>query len=158
MQGLMANENSGMRDLDFSRNMIANKGAEHLASYLSSQNCKLNRLNITECQITGLGAFNLCTGLRNCLSFRNFVADRNVFWYSTIFKPLSQAIGLYMQHIQLNSCKLGDRGASSIAEAIYKNKNILTVQLKSNGIGDNGGRSLGEAIQRKGIQIKVLDL
>jgi len=125
---------NSLRVLDLSQNPLGNMGVSSFSKFLKHENCKLKSLNILDCKFYGKAAEEFWASVRQSYNLETLIADNNDFSSSMVGKAICVAISISLIHLQLNNCKLGDKGGAAIAEAIARSKHLRVLQISSNGL------------------------
>jgi len=149
-------EKLSLKSLDLSRNNITGAGAQELAKGITS-NLSLTELNLSDNKVDDAGVASLAQALAAKPAITTCNLNGNQITGSGV-KSLSEHIGnneRSFSNLQLNNNKLGDDGASAVANLIKANSTITHVHLSGNGIGDSGVAALCSAL---GPDSLVVDL
>lgn len=115
--------------LDLSQNPLGNMGVTSFSKFLRHENCKLKSLNILDCKFYGKAAEGFWASVRQSYNLETLIADNNDFSSGMVGKAISLAISISLVHLQVNNCKLGDKGGAAIADAIARSKHLKVLQI-----------------------------
>jgi hypothetical protein len=110
-----------LKKLDLSSNKFGNKGAQALATMLTT-NATLMQLDLGDNSISNVGAEALATALRTNTS---------------------------LTQLSLGHNRIGPKGAQALATMLATNKTLMQLDLWSNSIGDEGKKALDDLKQRR---------
>lgn len=130
------NINTSLTDIDMSRNFIGNEGTDIVARHLAKKSC-LRELNLENCGLTANGCIQLSQALstNNCLLSKldlsnNFIGDTGA-------RKLSEAIeeNTSLRCLGLNMCEITNDGFERILDALECNKTLHALKLCYNRLG-----------------------
>ncbi|XP_071380517.1 NLR family CARD domain-containing protein 3-like [Centroberyx affinis] len=156
----LSSNTSGLEELDLSRNELDNSGVQLLSSGLQNPHCKLQRLRLRGCDITGEG----CESLASALSLnpshledldlsRNILGDQAVIQLSDFLRnPACQ-----LERLWLHGCGITGEGCVSLASALSLNPSQLKdLDLSQNRLRDWGVTQLSDFLRNPACQLERL--
>lgn len=149
---------SNLKELDISSNPLGNSGIDHLAKYLSHQDCSLKKLNVKECKYHWQANQNLFYSFKKNASLNAIIADRNDISNLRVMRYFAETIQGTLQYISLAGCSIGEEGGVYIGEGLGRTKWLKTLILKKNELRDETVKEIAEALQKSNVKLQYLDL
>ncbi|XP_077077526.1 NACHT, LRR and PYD domains-containing protein 3-like isoform X5 [Siphateles boraxobius] len=153
---------SHLRTLDLSKNKLGDSGIKQLSDLLENPHCKLERLGLCDCCVTGEGCVALASALRsNPSHLRTLDLSKNKLGDSGV-KQLSDLLeNLYckLELLGLSKCGVTDEGCVDLASALRSNPSHLRdLYLYGNKLGDSGVKLLKDLEDDPRYKLKMLVL
>ncbi|XP_077077522.1 NLR family CARD domain-containing protein 3-like isoform X2 [Siphateles boraxobius] len=153
---------SHLRTLDLSKNKLGDSGIKQLSDLLENPHCKLERLGLCDCCVTGEGCVALASALRsNPSHLRTLDLSKNKLGDSGV-KQLSDLLeNLYckLELLGLYRCGVTDEGCVALASALRSNPSHLRdLNLSENKLGDSGIKQLSAGLANPHCKLEILVL
>uniref|UniRef100_A0A8C4SUZ6 NACHT domain-containing protein n=1 Tax=Erpetoichthys calabaricus TaxID=27687 RepID=A0A8C4SUZ6_ERPCA len=155
---------SRLTELNLSKNKdMEDSGVEQLCEVLRSENCKLEKLNLSKCCLTSRCCSALCSALSSPhsrltelnLRENNKMEDSGV---DQLCEGL-RSENCKLEKLNLELCGLTSRCSSSLSSVLSSPHSQLTeLNLRFNSLGDAGARQLCECLRTPDCKLKTLSL
>ncbi|KAM9339229.1 dynein regulatory complex subunit 5 [Symphorus nematophorus] len=138
-------DHPSLRELDFSHNLIGDKGARAIGKLLTRS--QLETLNMCDNNITGPGA----KAIAHALSRNSTLLSLNLR-LNRLRDEGGQAISKallsnnILRHLHLGANEVTVPTAIALSEVIVQNKTLRSINLSCNNLGVDGGKALEEAM------------
>ncbi|XP_062393578.1 NACHT, LRR and PYD domains-containing protein 12-like [Sardina pilchardus] len=161
---LKTSHSSNLRVLDLSGNKLLDSGVEHLCSALCHHNCKLEELQLCECNLTDKSCSYLASALKTSHSSNLRVLDLS------LNKLLDSGVELLysalchhnrkLEDLRLDNCGLTDKSCSYLASALKTShsSNFRVLNLSYNELLDSGVEHLCSALCHQNCKLEELRL
>ncbi|KAL1267322.1 hypothetical protein QQF64_032685, partial [Cirrhinus molitorella] len=152
---------SHLRQLSLSGNKIGDLGVKRLCAVLKNPHCKLEKLQLVDCGITGEGCAALASALRsNSSHLRELSLSRNKLGDSVyLLSDVLQNPYCKMERLWLRCCGVTDEGCAALASALRSNPSHLRhLDLAGNKIGDLGVKHLCAGLKNPHCKLEKLQL
>ncbi|XP_073674462.1 NACHT, LRR and PYD domains-containing protein 3 [Garra rufa] len=153
---------SHLKELDLSRNKLSNSGVKILFDELQNPRCKLEKLWMRLCDITGEGCAALASALKaNSSHLRGLNLSGNKLG-DLGMKFLAD--GLENPHckleiMRLRDCRISHEGCAALASALgSKPSHLKELDLSGNKFGDTGLQKLSGYLQNSECNLEMLRL
>ncbi|MGH0168785.1 UNVERIFIED_CONTAM: hypothetical protein FKN15_055330, partial [Acipenser sinensis] len=158
---LCANQ-STLRELQLEGNNLGDSGVKLLFAALKDPNCKLEKLGLFECDLTGVCCEDLASALRtNHSTLRELELGWNNLG-SSGGKLLSAALkdpNCKLKKLGLRGCRLTADCFEDLASALRTNQSTLReLKLGWNNLGDSGMKLLSAALEDPNCKLEKLEL
>ncbi|XP_073699501.1 NACHT, LRR and PYD domains-containing protein 3-like isoform X6 [Garra rufa] len=152
---------NSLRELDLSNNHLQDSGVELLCTGLKSPTCQLNKLRLTDCNLTDRHCEIVASVLQssNCLReldlSNNHLQDSGVELLCTGLKrPTCQ-----FNKLSLMSCNLTDQHCEIVASALQSsNSPLRELDLSNNDLKDSGVKLLCTGLRSPNCRLNILRL
>ncbi|XP_029951783.1 NACHT, LRR and PYD domains-containing protein 12-like [Salarias fasciatus] len=153
---------SQLKELDLSRNLLQDLGAQLLSAGLGRSKCKLLILRLSSCGITEEGCTSLASALKSNpshlreldLSY-NYPGELGV----RLLSERLQNPECRLEKLKLSSCGITEEGCTSLASALKSNPSHLReLDLSCNYPGELGVRLLSERLQNPECRLEKLKM
>ncbi|XP_062861062.1 NACHT, LRR and PYD domains-containing protein 3-like [Trichomycterus rosablanca] len=156
------NSESNLTEVDLSNNNLQDSGVELISAGLKNQNCKLNILRLSSCNLTDRSCSALLTILNSKSNLTEVDLSNNNLQDSGV--ELISA-GLKNQNCKLNILRLSDcgvreEGYAALTEALKSNPSseLMELDLRGNDPGDSRVKPLYELLDHPEHELKTLRL
>ncbi|XP_056150114.1 dynein regulatory complex subunit 5 [Lampris incognitus] len=149
-------DHPSLRELDFSHNLIGDRGARAVSKLLNRS--KLETLNIYDNDIRGPGA----QAIASALSKNSTLLSLNLR-LNRLGDEGGQAIGKALRwnhtllHLHLGANEMTEPTAAVLAKALAQNNTLKTINLSCNRLGEDGGKLLEDGMSHN-ISITECDI
>ena len=149
---------SKLNELDLSENLIGNEGIEILGNCINSPSLNtLRTLNLNQCKIDFVGAYNFFYNLKNNKKLEVLNLSKNNL-SSDKFGELRTYLNIInLKELKLNKCKIGNLGAAALADGLCNNNSLKVLEINDNKIDDDGFHYFKE-VPLKNSSLEVLDI
>ncbi|XP_048051929.1 NACHT, LRR and PYD domains-containing protein 12-like isoform X2 [Megalobrama amblycephala] len=136
--------NSHLRELDLTVNKIGDEGLMLLSDGLMDPNCKLEKLMLSQCNITAEGCAALVSALRSNSHLReldlsmNKIGDEGLMLLSDGLKDLH----CKLEKLELGCCEITAEGCAALASALRSNSHLRELYLTGNSLREASVESL----------------
>ncbi|XP_063076151.1 NACHT, LRR and PYD domains-containing protein 12-like [Engraulis encrasicolus] len=161
----LRSNSSSLRHLHLSRNtQLVDSGVKLLCTGLEHPNCRLETLDLWDCDLSDSSCSSLAAALRsNSSSLRHLHLSRNTQLGDSGVKLLSTGLehpNCRLETLELWSCNLPDSSCSSLAAALRSNSSSLRhLNLSRNEqLGDSGVKLLSTGLDHPNCTLETLRL
>ena len=141
-------QNSTIRDLKLWNNSLSKRHCKSLALLLQQAECKLMKLNIFACKITGEGAVHLGRALTNNHSLTELDIS-----YNQVRDIGAAAFGDGIRNntsltvLNMGWCGITSDGCAQLAAGLTENTALQTLLFGGNSVGLEGAKTLSKVIE-----------
>ncbi|KAL7858947.1 hypothetical protein SRHO_G00140940 [Serrasalmus rhombeus] len=150
---------SHLRELELSYNYPGDLGVKELSALLEDPHCKLEKLQLSDCNITEEGSVVLIKALKSNPSHLrelnlsdNAVGDSGAKELSDLLKDPH----CKLKKLELCYCNLKEKNCTLLASAIRSN--LIELDLSNNELQDSGLKLLSDALKNPQCKIEMLGL
>ncbi|XP_051763715.1 NACHT, LRR and PYD domains-containing protein 12-like isoform X4 [Ctenopharyngodon idella] len=150
--------NSLLRELDLSENKIGGQGLTLLSDELKDPHCKLEKLWLSQCNITDEGCAALTSALRSNSHLtelnlsENKIGDEGLMLLSDgLMDPHCK-----LENLMLSRCNITAEGCAALASALRSNSHLRELNLSGNIIGDGGLTLLSDGLKDPHCKLEKL--
>ncbi|XP_067260689.1 ribonuclease inhibitor-like isoform X2 [Chanodichthys erythropterus] len=136
--------NSHLRELDLSENKIGDEGLMLLSDRLKDPHCKLEKLWLSQCNITAEGCAALTSALRSSSHLRELNLSENKTGDEglTLLSDGLKDPHCKLENLMLSKCNFTAEGCAALTSALRSNSHLRELNLIGNEIGDASVKSL----------------
>ncbi|XP_057169566.1 NACHT, LRR and PYD domains-containing protein 12-like isoform X3 [Ursus arctos] len=140
--------NPNLTELDLSENPLGDTGVKYLCEGLRHSNCKVEKLELWTCHLTGECCQDLCNALYTNEYLRdldlsdNALGDEGMQVLCEGLKHLS----CKLQTLWLAECHLTDACCGALASVLNRNENLTLLDLSGNDLKDFGVQMLCDSL------------
>ena len=163
--------NKSLQTLDFSNNRISDDGVKAISEYLQSDNCKLQKLNLSSTSMTSKGAGYIADAIRlNAtlmlqelnISYNN-ISDNGI---EAISKQLmnnipqeggQSQVARGLEKLFISHIKISDNGIRAIKDCLMNNCTLRVLDLSNNDITSGSIKVIAETLQHNSA-LQILDI
>ncbi|XP_041070448.1 NACHT, LRR and PYD domains-containing protein 3-like isoform X2 [Carcharodon carcharias] len=152
--------NQSLTDLDLGGNRLGDAGVKLLSVALRNLGCKIQRLSLTNNNLTDSCAKDLSSVISTNQSLTDLDLGENQLGDAGV-KLLSVALrnlGCTIQRLSLTNNNLTDSCAKDLSSVISTNQSLTDLDLGGNRLGDAGVKLLSVALRNLGCKIQRLSL
>ncbi|KAI4896290.1 hypothetical protein NFI96_001535 [Prochilodus magdalenae] len=159
LKALKSNSSSYLRELNLSFNELGDSGLEEFCAI----NCKIEKLQLSDCSITGEGCAALVKALKtNPSNLRELNLSFNKPGESGV-KELSDLLKdpyCKLEKLQLCSCSITDKGCAVLASALKTNRSsqLSELNLSNNNVTDSGVKEICDLLKDPHYKLERLHL
>ncbi|XP_030646342.1 NACHT, LRR and PYD domains-containing protein 12-like [Chanos chanos] len=151
-----------LRELDLTENKPGDTGVKQLSALLEDTHCKLEKLKISNCDLTEKSCSVLVTVLSsNASCLRELDLSKNNLQDLGV-KLLSGGLEnphCKLQTLRLSDCSIGEEGYATLASALRSNPSHLReLDLRGNDPGDSGVKLLSDLLRNPHCALEKLRL
>ncbi|EPY73630.1 hypothetical protein CB1_002684003 [Camelus ferus] len=152
--------NQWLTELEFSETKLEASALKLLCDGLKDPNCKLQKLNLSTCYLTGASCVELSSflqvsqTLKELFVFANALGDTGV---QHLCEGLQHANGV-IENLVLSECSLSAACCKSLAQVLSSTRSLTKLLLINNKIEDLGLKLLCEGLKQPDCQLKDLAL
>ncbi|XP_035377617.1 NACHT, LRR and PYD domains-containing protein 12-like [Electrophorus electricus] len=163
VSALRSNPSSHLRELNLSRNEPGDSGVKQLCALLEDPHCKLEKLELFDCNIPEKGCAALASALRSESShMRELNLSSNKPGDSGV-KQLSALLEdphCKLEKLQLVNCSITEEGCAALASALRSNpsSHLRELNLNLNKPGDSGVKQLSALLEDPNCKLEKLQL
>uniref|UniRef100_A0A4W4EWP4 NACHT LRR and PYD domain-containing protein n=1 Tax=Electrophorus electricus TaxID=8005 RepID=A0A4W4EWP4_ELEEL len=163
VSALRSNPSSHLRELNLSRNEPGDSGVKQLCALLEDPHCKLEKLELFDCNIPEKGCAALASALRSESShMRELNLSSNKPGDSGV-KQLSALLEdphCKLEKLQLSNCSITEEGCAALASALRSNpsSHLRELNLNHNEPGDSGVKQLSGLLEDPHCTLEKLQL
>ena len=140
---------------------LQSQGLEHLCNALTSVNCRLTNLNVSDNRFGDEGFMHLCNALTSVNCRLTSLNASHIQWGDNGFKHLCDALtssNCVLTKLKIGFIRLADGGIKELSGALTNGFCILTsVDLRGNEFGDEGIKHLCKALTDTNCKLRSLD-
>ncbi|XP_069461369.1 NACHT, LRR and PYD domains-containing protein 3-like isoform X2 [Ambystoma mexicanum] len=153
-------QNQSLMELDLSWNKLGDSGVTELCEGLKDPGCKMQKLGLAWCEITGSCCADLSSVLKQNQSLTELDLSDNILKDSGVTE-LCEGLkypGCKIQKLRLDSCNLTGSCCAALSSALKQNQSLTELELTVNDLGDSGVTELCEGLKDPGCRIQTLGL
>uniref|UniRef100_A0A8C9YE60 NACHT domain-containing protein n=1 Tax=Sander lucioperca TaxID=283035 RepID=A0A8C9YE60_SANLU len=161
ISSVLSSKFSGLKELDLSGNKLLDSGVELLSDGLKSPNCKLQRLWLSNCNLTLRSCENISSvlsskssGLEELDLSGNYLLDPGV---ELLFDGLKSP-KCKLQRFCLSDCRLTAASCQSLAFALSDSSDLRELDLSYNDLEDQGLELLSDWLRKPQCRLEILRL
>ncbi|XP_052445019.1 protein NLRC5 isoform X16 [Carassius gibelio] len=148
-----------LSELNLSKHKLELKNVEQLAALMQDKHCRLNKLQLCDCDLTEESCLVLATVLRSNSSLKELDMSNNNLKDSGI-KKLQNGLenkNCTLQKLRLSDCGITEEGYKALASALRSNPlHLIELDLTGNDPGQSGVKELTDLLQDPNCQLKIL--
>ncbi|XP_053543279.1 NACHT, LRR and PYD domains-containing protein 3 isoform X2 [Ictalurus punctatus] len=157
----LSSKSSCLRELKLSGNILRQSGVKILSEGLQSPHCKLEILDLSECEIQAEDCRSLFSALNlNPSHLRKLDLSFNPLGQSGIFF-LSDALQkpqCRLETLKLFNCQLNSQSCAHLAEALNNNSSLIELDLSKNDLKYYGAQHLSNGLRNPSCKLSILSL
>lgn len=152
--------NPHLTELDLSENPLGDKGVKFLCEGLKHSNCKVEKLDLSKCNLTDASCVELSSflqvsrTLKELFVFANVLGDTGV---KHLCEGLLRAKGV-IENLVLSECSLSAASCEPLARVLSSTQSLTRLLLINNRIEDLGLKLLCEGLKQPNCHLKDLAL
>ncbi|XDV32804.1 hypothetical protein PO909_003524 [Leuciscus waleckii] len=161
LASVLSSKCSCLRDLDLSGNYLGDYGVELFCAGLKNPHCKLEKLELMCCGVTGEGCATLASALR---SNPSHLRELNLEWNKLgkgveLLTDLQRNPYYKFETLRLRYCGVTDEGCAALASALRSNpEHLRELDLTWNHLGDSGVTLLSAGLEDPHCKLQKLKL
>ncbi|XP_076125545.1 NACHT, LRR and PYD domains-containing protein 12-like [Alosa pseudoharengus] len=151
---------NSLQQLDLSDNYLGDSGVQLLSKGLSSSNCKIHTLRLTDCKLSERSCGIVASVLQSPNSLIELDLSHNVLRDSGVYllsKGLSSS-HCKLQTLRLADCKLTDKLGEIVASVLQSPNSLLQLNFSNNDPGDSGVELLSKGLSSSNSILQILRL
>ncbi|XP_051763856.1 NACHT, LRR and PYD domains-containing protein 12-like isoform X23 [Ctenopharyngodon idella] len=152
--------NSLLRELDLTGNIIGGGGLTLLSDGLKDPHCKLEKLWLSQCNITDEGCAALASALRSNSHLRELNLSGNIIGDGglTLLSDGLKDPHCKLEKLRLWGCNITAEGCAVLASALRSNSHLRELDLTDNKIGGGGLTLLSDGLKDPHCKLEKLRL
>ncbi|XP_051763825.1 NACHT, LRR and PYD domains-containing protein 12-like isoform X19 [Ctenopharyngodon idella] len=152
--------NSHLRELNLSGNIIGDGGLTLLSDGLKDPHCKLEKLWLSQCNITDEGCAALASALRSNSHLRELNLSGNIIGDGglTLLSDGLKDPHCKLEKLRLWGCNITAEGCAVLASALRSNSHLRELDLTDNKIGGGGLTLLSDGLKDPHCKLEKLRL
>ncbi|KAL7849245.1 hypothetical protein SRHO_G00208680 [Serrasalmus rhombeus] len=161
LTSVLSSKSSNLRDLKLSGNVMHGSGTHILSEGLKSPHCKLETLDLSDCDIKEKDCSLLASALNsNSLHLReldlsfNFLGDFGVKQLSEVLRNPS----CRLEKLKLFCCELTAKSCVALSTALKSNTSLTELDLSKNALRDSGLKQLSAGLRNSHSKLRSLSL
>ncbi|KAK1803308.1 hypothetical protein P4O66_004091 [Electrophorus voltai] len=161
---LRSNPSSHLRELNLNDNEPGDSGVKQFSALLDDPNCKLQKLQLSECSIPEEGCAALASALRSNPSshLRKLNLGYNKLGASGVkqFSALLEDPQCKLEKLHLYNCSITEEGCAALASALRSNpsSHLRELNLNCNKPGDSGVKQLSALLEDPLCKLEILHM
>ncbi|XP_076842220.1 ribonuclease inhibitor-like [Brachyhypopomus gauderio] len=161
---LRSNPSSHLRELNLHYNKSVDSGVKQLSDLLEDSNCKLEKLDLSDCSIREEDCAALCSALKKNPSshLRDLNLNSNKPGDSGVkqLSALMEDPHCKLEKLDLSDCSIREEGCAALCSALKKNpsSHLRELNLNYNEPGDSGVKQLSALLKYPHCTLEILDL
>lgn len=152
--------NPHLTGLDLSENPLGDKGVKYLCEGLRHSNCKVEKLDLSNCHLTNASCVELSSFLQVSQTLKELFVYGNVLGDMGV-RHLCEGLLLakdITENLVLSECSLSTACCEPLAQVLSSTQSLTRLLLINNKIGDLGLKLLCEGLKQPDCQLKDLSL
>ncbi|XP_076835418.1 NACHT, LRR and PYD domains-containing protein 12-like isoform X2 [Brachyhypopomus gauderio] len=161
---LRSNPSSHLRELKLNYSKPGDSGVKQLSALLEDPQCKIEKLQLSNCSITEEGCAALASALRSNPS--SHLRELNLNFSEPGDSGVKQLSALLeyphcnLETLQLSWCRITEEGCAALASALRTNpsSHLMELNLNHNKPGDSGVKQLAALLEEPHCTLEILEL
>ncbi|XP_056623813.1 NACHT, LRR and PYD domains-containing protein 3-like [Triplophysa dalaica] len=149
-----------LRELDLSINDLKDSGVKLISDALKTENCQLQTLRLSGCNVTEECCESLSSCLQSSKSLRELDLSNNDLKDSGV-KLISDALktqNSQLHTLRLSGCNLTGECCESLSSCLQSSKSLRELDLSNNDLKDSGVKLISDALKTHNCQLEILRL
>ncbi|KAM4818191.1 NACHT, LRR and PYD domains-containing protein 12-like isoform 1-T1 [Thomomys bottae] len=150
--------NQHITELDLSENPLGDQGVKYLCAGLRNYNCKVEKLELSECSLSAACCETLAQvlcfthSLTKLLLINNKIGDLGL---KLLCEGLKQP-DCQLKDLALWTCHLTGACCQDLCNALYTNEHLTDLDLSDNALGDEGIKVLCKGLEHPSCKLQTL--
>ncbi|XP_039671630.1 NACHT, LRR and PYD domains-containing protein 3-like isoform X2 [Perca fluviatilis] len=160
ISSVLSSKSSGLEELDLSENRLLDSGVKLLSHGLKSPNCKLQRLRLSDCELTAASCRSLTSALSNSSALRELILSNNNLENQGV-ELLSDWLRkphCRLEILSLRNCLLTAASCRSLTFALRDSSALKELDLSINKLKDQGVELLSDWLRKPQCRLEILRL
>ncbi|KAI4900469.1 hypothetical protein NFI96_012711 [Prochilodus magdalenae] len=157
----LSSKSSTLKELKLSGNKMHGSGTQILSEGFKSPHCKLERLDLSECEINAKDCSLLASALNiNPLHLRELDLSFNEFgdYGMKFFSDVLRNPSCRLEKLKLCGCELTGKSCSALSAALKSNTSLTELDLSKNALRDSGVKQLSVGLRNPHSKLRSLSL
>ncbi|XP_064338991.1 NACHT, LRR and PYD domains-containing protein 3 isoform X2 [Camelus dromedarius] len=150
--------NPNLTELDLSENPLGDTGVKYLCEGLRHSNCKMEKLELSECSLSAACCKSLAQVLSSTRSLTKLLLINNKIedlGLKLLCEGLKQP-DCQLKDLALWTCHLTGECCQDLCNALYTNEHLRDLDLSDNALGDEGMQVLCEGLKHPSCKLQTL--